>query len=1017
MTTVLDLGKLRFYWAGEYNALTQYELNDVVRYGGNVYVYINVIKTIGNEPTDTDYWALMVEGINFVGSWSASTQYFIGDAVAYGSTVYVSLQDNINKQPDLFPAIWSQFVEGIQYEGVYSSLTTYQANDVVTYGPSAYIAKQTTVNNNPTNTTYWDSFVLGISPEGVYNNSTAYQPGDIVAYGANLYIATANTTGNLPINTGFWQPFISAFQNRGAWATGTLYYVNDLVQYGANTYACQTQNTSGVFATDLAAGKWSIFVSGLRQRGAWATATEYLPYDIVTYGGNTYSCVLLNNSGTFATDLAAGKWAIFNGGVRWRGAWTQNTAYLTNDIVRNIGSSYIATQDFTSGTNFSTEYDAGKWVFFAQGGADILPVITPGIQGYSLTVDATGAALAWINATSGANVLYVAKNGNDANPGNSLALPKLTIQAAVAAVPSGQKTAIYVRSGTYSEALLPIVVPPNVAIIGDSVRTTLVQPASGLAADGVTQNNQSTMWALSDGSLLTKLTFQGMTGWVPGSTPADITTSTPKGIFCGLNPASPIIIKSPYVIECSSFSTGGIGAYVNGNAHINGNRSILFHEYTGIHDDGVGIWIDNNGKSECVGVFTYYCYFGYATTNGGQLRSIGGNNSYGTYGSFSSGYSAAETPITGTLYGSLITFTGNYTGIINPGDTVSNGAGVTATVTNVQVSSVYVANVTGGTFSAGQTITATSGGVGIVSTYGGQQGYVLVVNGLTAAPQVGQSIQIASDSSAYVIQSVSGSWVNASSVISLALAQQKPTASNAGSTVTLRSFFSLLRITAHDFLNIGTGGITTTNYPNAPSQAPNPANRTIQNLPGRIYYVAADEQGNFNVGQYFAVNQATGAATLNANSFNLSGLTSLRLGSIGAQLGAQIDEFSTDGTMVQNSPVKCPTQSAVVTYVNAAIAGVGSAWTIKTANYTAVNNDYLFCNTSIGSFTITLPASPSVNDKVGIADLAGTFDSYNLNVARNGNKIMGVAENLTLDVQNASVVLTYSGATYGWRLV
>jgi hypothetical protein len=192
MSQLIDLGKLRFYWAGTYSSVTQYELNDVVRYGGNVYVYINVVKTNGNEPTDPAYWALMVEGINFLGNWNSATQYYSGDAVAYGSTVYVALDDNLNKQPDLFPLVWSQFVEGIQFEGEYSSVTTYQANDVVTYGPSTYIAKGTTNNNLPTNATYWDPFVEGISPEGVYNGATAYVPGNIVAYGANLYVAIAN---------------------------------------------------------------------------------------------------------------------------------------------------------------------------------------------------------------------------------------------------------------------------------------------------------------------------------------------------------------------------------------------------------------------------------------------------------------------------------------------------------------------------------------------------------------------------------------------------------------------------------------------------------------------------------------------------------------------------------------------------------------------------------------------------------------------------------------------------------
>ena len=60
---------------------------------------------------------------------------------------------------------------------------------------------------------------------------------------------------------------------------------------------------------------------------------------------------------------------------------------------------------------------------------------------------------------------------------------------------------------------------------------------------------------------------------------------------------------------------------------------------------------------------------------------------------------------------------------------------------------------------------------------------------------------------------------------------------------------------------------------------------------------------------------------MNASAFDLSGLTSLRLGSIGAQLGASIDEFSTDVTLSQNSNTKVPTQAAVRTYVGVQTSG------------------------------------------------------------------------------------------------
>jgi hypothetical protein len=134
--------------------------------------------------------------------------------------------------------------------------------------------------------------------------------------------------------------------------------------------------------------------------------------------------------------------------------------------------------------------------------------------------------------------------------------------------------------------------------------------------------------------------------------------------------------------------------------------------------------------------------------------------------------------------------------------------------------------------------------------------------------------------------------------------------------IRIRYLYSQARLTGHDFLQIGTGGTSTTNWPGIPTVDPISSREINEGYPGRVFYVSTDQDGNFRVGKYFRVNQATGSATLNASAFDLSGLTSLRLGSIGAQLGAQINEFSTDGTLSQNSNEKVPTQAAVKFYVD-----------------------------------------------------------------------------------------------------
>ena len=60
--------------------------------------------------------------------------------------------------------------------------------------------------------------------------------------------------------------FVAAGANpRGAWLTVTAYAVKDIIETGAPIapYMCVTAHTSGVFATDYAAGKWLVLGSGL----------------------------------------------------------------------------------------------------------------------------------------------------------------------------------------------------------------------------------------------------------------------------------------------------------------------------------------------------------------------------------------------------------------------------------------------------------------------------------------------------------------------------------------------------------------------------------------------------------------------------------------------------------------------------------------------------------------------------------------------------------------------------------
>lgn len=89
--------------------------------------------------------------------------------------------------------------------------------------------------------------------------------------------------------------------------------------------------------------------------------------------------------------------------------------------------------------------------------------------------------------------------------------------------------------------------------------------------------------------------------------------------------------------------------------------------------------------------------------------------------------------------------------------------------------------------------------------------------------------------------------------------------------------------------------------------------------------------------------------------------------------------------------------------------------TVETGvSYSASVNDRILC--TAGGITITLPAVASleVGDTIQVIDVGGNASSSSITVARNGANIQGLAEDLTLDIDNTAPVLVYSGATYGW---
>ena len=228
---------------------------------------------------------------------------------------------------------------------------------------------------------------------------------------------------------------------------------------------------------------------------------------------------------------------------------------------------------------------------------------------------------------------------------------------------------------------------------------------------------------------------------------------------------------------------------------------------------------------------------------------------------------------------------------------------------------------------------ATVSGDGYRDSY--QTGSFISCNNLSDLPQPGSNITVSGINDVVyrlvTVTALVGEEAPYSATLQFSPPIEAEESPDHETTITLRRRYSQVRLTGHDFLDIGTGNEANTNYPGLPLSDPIPANETVDLGGGRVFYTSTDQDGNFRVGGLFNVEQATGIATLNADAFNIAGLNELQLGSValGGQ-GATISEFSTDPFFTQDSDSVVPTQRAIKAYITSQIGGGGSSINVNT---------------------------------------------------------------------------------------
>jgi hypothetical protein len=176
---------------------------------------------------------------------------------------------------------------------------------------------------------------------------------------------------------------------------------------------------------------------------------------------------------------------------------------------------------------------------------------------------------------------------------------------------------------------------------------------------------------------------------------------------------------------------------------------------------------------------------------------------------------------------------------------------------------------------------------------------------------------------------------------------------------------------------------------------------TLPQAPNNKITVAAVINSHENNG-VLEIRVTLGSKLANDESVELTSLTN-----------NDIIAYNSSNSRFQNTALKTINSQSLLGSGNITISGGGGVqpWVVKTANYTLSAFERIIADSSGGSFTVSLPASPSVGDVVTIAD-GDNWANNPVTVSRNGSTIEGDSTDLILNISSIQVEFIYSGSTW-----
>ena len=180
------LGRIRFVWKNDWVTGTTYYKDDIVAYGGKTFLCAvghtaaaDFYTNLNNVPTK---WNQFADGIAWKGDWADLTTYAINDIVKYGGYVYICNEGHTaDTLLENDQSKWDLFAESFDWKGAWATGTYYKVNDTVKYGGLVYLCNTehtsaaTSASGLEADQSKWDVFSRGNDWKGAWATGTRYK--------------------------------------------------------------------------------------------------------------------------------------------------------------------------------------------------------------------------------------------------------------------------------------------------------------------------------------------------------------------------------------------------------------------------------------------------------------------------------------------------------------------------------------------------------------------------------------------------------------------------------------------------------------------------------------------------------------------------------------------------------------------------------------------------------------------------------------------------------------------------